>query len=77
MLQAGLVAKRAVELGLSTPAYLKTSLSPGSGVVTKYLELSGVDKALDQLGFTTAGYGCMTCIGNSGDVSEAVTEAIS
>jgi aconitate hydratase len=56
--------------------YIKTSLSPGSGVVTKYFELSGVTESLNKLGFTTAGYGCMTCIGNSGDLHEAVSEAI-
>ena len=56
--------------------YIKTSLSPGSGVVTKYFELAGVNQALDKLGFTLAGYGCMTCIGNSGEIHEAVSEAI-
>lgn len=76
MLQAGLVAKKAIELGLSTKPYIKTSLSPGSGVVTKYFEASGVNKYLDQLGFTTSGYGCMTCIGNSGDIPESVENAI-
>ena len=76
MLQAGLVAKKAIEKGLSTKPYMKTSLSPGSGVVTKYFEASGVNKFLDQLGFTTAGYGCMTCIGNSGDIPEEVENAI-
>ena len=59
-----------------TKPYIKTSLSPGSGVVTKYFEASGVNKYLDQLGFTTAGYGCMTCIGNSGDLSDEVNNAI-
>ena len=76
MIQSGLVAKKAIEKGLTTKPYIKTSLSPGSGVVTKYFQESGVDKYLDQLGFTTAGYGCMTCIGNSGDLSEDVTNAI-
>jgi aconitate hydratase len=76
MLQAGMLAKNAVEKGLKTLPYIKTSLSPGSGVVTAYFEASGVDKYLDQLGFTTAGYGCMTCIGNSGDLSEAITNAV-
>jgi len=76
MLQSGMLAKNAIERGLKTAPYIKTSLSPGSGVVTRYFEISGVDKYLDQLGFTTAGYGCMTCIGNSGDVSEAVSNAI-
>lgn len=76
MLQAGLLAKNAVQKGLSVNKYIKTSLSPGSGVVTKYMELSGVNEHLDKLGYTTAGYGCMTCIGNSGDIPEAVSEAI-
>lgn len=76
MLQAGMLARNAVEKGLKTAPYIKTSLSPGSGVVTAYFEASGVDKFLDQLGFTTAGYGCMTCIGNSGDLSDAITNAV-
>lgn len=76
MLQAGMLAKNAVAKGLSTPAYLKTSLSPGSGVVTAYMNSSGVTEALNQLGFTTAGYGCMTCIGNSGELPEEVNNAI-
>jgi len=70
MLQAGLIAKAAVDKGLTTLPYIKKSLSPGSGVVTKYMELSGVNTYLDKLGFTTAGYGCMTCIGNSGNLPE-------
>jgi len=76
MLQAGLLAKAAVEKGLTTLPYIKKSLSPGSGVVTKYMELSGVNTFLDQLGFTTAGYGCMTCIGNSGNLPDGLDEAI-
>lgn len=72
MLQAGLIAKKALEKGLTTKPYIWTSLSPGSGVVTKYFEASGVNTYLDQLGFTTAGYGCMTCIGNSGSLPQAV-----
>ena len=76
MLQAGLLAKKAVEKGLSCAPYIKKSLSPGSGVVTKYLELSGFNEYFDKLGFTTAGYGCMTCIGNSGNLPEVVDEAI-
>ena len=55
---------------------MKTSLSPGSGVVTKYFEIAGVTEYLDKLGFTLSGYGCMTCIGNSGELHEAVAEAI-
>jgi aconitate hydratase len=76
MLQAGMLAKAAVEKGLNTPSYLKTSLSPGSGVVTSYLNTAGVTEYLDKLGFTTAGYGCMTCIGNSGELPDEVTNAI-
>ena len=66
MVAAGLVAKKAVEKGIKIKNYIKTSLSPGSGVVTQYLNKSGLSKYLDEIGFTTAGYGCMTCIGNSG-----------
>ena len=76
MLAAGLVARNAVNKGLSVAPYIKTSLSPGSGVVTEYLRLAGVNEHLDKLGFTTAGYGCMTCIGNSGDLHEGVSEVI-
>jgi len=76
MLAAGLLAKNAVEAGLSVNPYIKTSLSPGSHVVTQYFEEAGVDKYLDQLGFTTTGYGCMTCIGNSGDIPDEVQNCI-
>lgn len=55
---------KAVAKGLKVPSYIKTTLSPGSKVVTKYLEATGLDKSMKQLGFETAGYGCMTCIGN-------------
>jgi len=76
MLAAGLLARNAVARGLSVKPYIKTSLSPGSGVVTKYFELAGVNEYLDKLGFVTAGYGCMTCIGNSGELPESLSEAI-
>jgi aconitate hydratase len=76
MLGAGLVAKKAVEKGLSVPAYVKTSLTPGSKVVTEYLEAAGLTEPLGQLGFTVAGYGCATCIGNSGPLPEDVAKAI-
>ncbi|XP_043746841.1 cytoplasmic aconitate hydratase [Cervus elaphus] len=76
MLGAGLLAKKAVDAGLSVKPYIKTSLSPGSGVVTYYLRESGVMPYLSQLGFDVVGYGCMTCIGNSGPLPEAVVEAI-
>jgi aconitate hydratase len=76
MIGAGLLAKKAVEAGLSTLPYIKTSLSPGSGVVREYLQQSGLQPYLDQLGFQIVGYGCMTCIGNSGDLPVPVAEAI-
>lgn len=76
MLAAGLVAKNAVAKGLTVQPYIKTSLSPGSGVVTKYLELAGVTEDLVKLGFSLAGYGCMTCIGNSGDLPKELADAI-
>ncbi|PSL51324.1 aconitase [Salsuginibacillus halophilus] len=77
MLGAGLMAKKAVELGLDVPAYVKTSLAPGSKVVTSYLEDSGLMPYLEQLGFNLVGYGCTTCIGNSGPLPEEVEKAIS
>lgn len=73
---AGLLAKRAVEAGLTIQPYIKTSLSPGSGVVTYYLKESGVIPYLEKLGFGVVGYGCMTCIGNSGPLPNIVVEAI-
>lgn len=77
MLGAGLVAKKAVEKGLTVPKHVKTSLAPGSKVVTGYLENSGLQEYLDQLGFNLVGYGCTTCIGNSGPLRDEITEAIS
>ncbi|XP_057978557.1 putative aconitate hydratase, cytoplasmic isoform X2 [Malania oleifera] len=77
MLGAGLVAKKACELGLEVKPWIKTSLAPGSGVVTKYLLQSGLQKYLNQQGFQIVGYGCTTCIGNSGDLDESVASAIS
>lgn len=76
LIAAGLVAKKAVEKGLTVLPYIKTSLSPGSKVVTEYLKKAGLNTYLDQLGFSLAGYGCMTCIGNSGDLPTEVNEAI-
>lgn len=76
MLGAGLLAKKAVEAGLSVEPYIKTSLSPGSGVVTYYLQESGVIPYLTELGFDIIGYGCMTCIGNSGPLPDAIVEMI-
>lgn len=79
MLGAGLVAKKAVERGLDVKPWVKTSLAPGSRVVTQYLEKAGLSKYLDALKFHTVGYGCTTCIGNSGplptDIDKAITDA--
>ncbi|XP_032809459.1 cytoplasmic aconitate hydratase-like isoform X2 [Petromyzon marinus] len=77
MLAAGLLAKKAVEAGLSVKPYIKTSLSPGSGVVTYYLNASGVLPYMEKLGFEVVGYGCMTCVGNSGPLPDSVVQAIS
>ncbi len=76
MLAAGLVAKKAVEKGLARKPWVKTSLAPGSKVVTDYLSESGLAPFLDQLGFQLVGYGCTTCIGNSGPIPEKVADAI-
>ncbi|KAJ8963522.1 hypothetical protein NQ314_005564 [Rhamnusium bicolor] len=76
MLGAGMLAKNAVAAGLTVAPYIKTSLSPGSGVVTYYLNESGVIPALEKLGFDIVGYGCMTCIGNSGGLDENIVNAI-
>ncbi|KZC12395.1 Cytoplasmic aconitate hydratase [Dufourea novaeangliae] len=76
MLGAGLLAKNAVEAGLTVAPYIKTSLSPGSGVVTYYLQESGVIPYLTKLGFDIVGYGCMTCIGNSGPLPDVIVETI-
>ncbi|SCT77461.1 aconitate hydratase [Staphylococcus xylosus] len=76
MLGAGLVAKKAVEKGLKVPEYVKTSLAPGSKVVTGYLRDSGLTEYLDDLGFNLVGYGCTTCIGNSGPLLEEIEKAI-
>lgn len=76
MLGAGIVAKKAIEKGLKVPAYVKTSLAPGSRVVTEYLNEAGLTDYLDQLGFNLVGYGCTTCIGNSGPLPEPVEKAI-
>ena len=76
MLAAGLLAKKASELGLKIKPWVKTSLAPGSRVVTDYLQNAKLMDALQALGFYTVGYGCTTCIGNSGPLPEAVTQAI-
>ena len=76
MLGAGLVAKKALERGLKVKPWVKTSLAPGSKVVTEYLREAGLQAPLDALGFNLVGYGCTTCIGNSGPLPEAVSAAI-
>ncbi|KAJ0184384.1 hypothetical protein K1T71_000807 [Dendrolimus kikuchii] len=76
MLGAGILAKKAVENGLAVLPYIKTSLSPGSGVVTYYLRESGVIPYLEKLGFDIVGYGCMTCIGNSGPIDDNIANTI-
>ncbi|QLK86227.1 aconitate hydratase AcnA [Staphylococcus sp. 17KM0847] len=76
MLGAGLLAKKAVEKGLKVPEYVKTSLAPGSKVVTGYLRDAGLQEYLDQLGFNLVGYGCTTCIGNSGPLLEEIETAV-
>ena len=76
MIGAGLVAKKARALGLGVQPWVKTSLAPGSRVVTAYLEQAGLMDALNSLGFNTVGYGCTTCIGNSGPLPEPVSQAI-
>lgn len=76
MLGAGLLAKKAVERGLKKPGYVKSSLTPGSLVVTEYLKKAGLLESLEALGFYLAGYGCATCIGNSGPLPDEVSQAI-
>ncbi|MEX1357183.1 MAG: aconitate hydratase AcnA [Gaiellaceae bacterium] len=76
MVGAGLLAKRAVELGLKQKPWVKTSLAPGSKVVTEYYEAAGLTQYLEELGFNTVGYGCTTCIGNSGPLAEEISEAV-
>ncbi|CAE7384811.1 acoA [Symbiodinium natans] len=75
LLAAGLLAKKAVQRGLRTPGHVKTSLAPGSRVVTRYLEAAGLSAPLEELGFHTVGYGCTTCMGNSGDVEPEMQAA--
>src|SRR5229473_967514 len=76
MLAAGLLAKKAVEKGLSIRPSVKTSLAPGSRVVTEYLKKTGLQPYLDELGFQVVGYGCTTCIGNSGPLEPHLEETI-
>ncbi|MBO5255508.1 MAG: aconitate hydratase AcnA, partial [Opitutales bacterium] len=76
MVAAGLVAKKAAELGIRPPSYVKTTIAPGSRVVSDYLEAADLQKYLDKIGFNLAGYGCATCIGNSGPIDAEITEAV-
>ena len=76
LVATGVLARNAVSAGLRVAPYIKTSLSPGSGVVTHYLQHSGVIPSLSALGFDVVGYGCMTCIGNSGPLPEQVQQVI-
>jgi len=76
LIAAGLLAKKAVKLGLNTKPWTKTSLAPGSQVVTDYLEKAGLNTYLDKLGFNLVGYGCTTCIGNSGPLAENINNAV-
>src|SRR5207244_4429295 len=76
MIGAGLVAKKAVERGLTRQPWVKTSLAPGSKVVTEYLRRAGLDSYLDQLGFNLVGYGCTTCIGYSGPLPDDVAAEV-
>jgi aconitate hydratase len=76
MIGAGLLAKKAVERGIKRKPWVKSSLAPGSKVVTEYYEQAGLTKYLDELGFQTVGYGCTTCIGNSGPLPESISEAV-
>ncbi|MFL5915162.1 MAG: aconitate hydratase AcnA [Gaiellaceae bacterium] len=76
MIAAGLLAKNAVERGLTRKPWVKSSLAPGSKVVSRYYRAAGLDGYLDELGFNTVGYGCTTCIGNSGPLPEAISEAV-
>ncbi|MFL6016875.1 MAG: aconitate hydratase AcnA, partial [Gaiellaceae bacterium] len=76
MVAAGLLAKNAVERGLKRKPWVKSSLAPGSKVVTEYYEKAGLDRYLDELGFNTVGYGCTTCIGNSGPLPDEISDAV-
>src|SRR5207344_3645710 len=76
LLAAGLLAKKAVELGLTVKPHIKTSLAPGSRVVTEYLTKAGLLPYLEKLGFNVAAYGCTTCIGNAGDLTPELNTAL-
>lgn len=76
LLAAGLLAKKAVEAGLKVAPHIKTSLAPGSRMVTTYLEAAGLLPYLEKLGFGVTAYGCATCIGNSGDLTQSMNDAV-
>ena len=76
LIAAGLLAKKAINFGLQTKPWVKTSLAPGSQVVTDYLSKAGLNQYLDQLGFNLVGYGCTTCIGNSGPLPENISKSV-
>ncbi len=76
MLGAGILARNAVQKGLKVKPWVKTSLAPGSKVVTEYLERAGLDEYLDELGFNLVGYGCTTCIGNSGPLPQEISDVV-
>src|SRR5690348_2703538 len=76
MLGAGILARNAVQKGLTVKPWVKTSLAPGSKVVTEYLERAGLTEYLDELGFNLVGYGCTTCIGNSGPLPEEISDVV-
>ena len=76
MVGAGLIAKKAFDMGIKPKSWVKTSLAPGSKVVTSYLEKSGLNYYLDKIGFQTVGYGCTTCIGNSGPLPSLISKKV-
>ena len=76
LIMAGIIAKKVVELGMKIPSWVKTSFAPGSKVVQEYMQLAGLQKFLDKLGFNIVGFGCTTCIGNSGPLDESISKKI-
>src|SRR6202035_250964 len=77
MIGAGILARNALARGLERKPWVKTSLAPGSKVVTEYLDRAGLTKPLEELGFNLVGYGCTTCIGNSGPLAQEISDAVS
>lgn len=76
MIAAGLLCRNAVKKGLKVPKFVKTTLAPGSQIVTQYYRKAGLEEYMDALGFNTVAYGCTTCIGNSGDIPQVVSDVI-